>query len=98
MLSTHVESTPTGRRQGRLVLVDPPERPRRRDRRSAPTATVHRTDSASAPGTAPYGSRSEFCCTIAGCWVRFAPMPSGWVSSGAAGGHVPVTRSVSYAA
>jgi hypothetical protein len=60
-----------------------------------PTATVHRTDSASAPGIAPYGWRSWLARTTPRCWGRFAPMPSGRSSCGASCGQSPVIRWVS---
>ena len=52
---------------------------------AGPKAYEHRTDSASAPGTAPYGSRSWLFCTTERWSVRSAPIRSGSVSAGAAG-------------
>jgi hypothetical protein len=55
-----------------------------------PTATVHRTDSASAPGTAPYCSRSWLCRTTLRWSGRKAPIPSGrFTSTGTSGQATP---------
>jgi hypothetical protein len=63
-----------------------------------PTATVQRNDSASAPGTAPYGSWSWLVRTIERCWPMSAPRLSGSVRSGVIAGHSPLTAPVLQAA
>jgi hypothetical protein len=90
MLSTHWDNslagsagrTPTYRStrpNGRAPATAPP----------GPTATVQRTDSASAPGIAPQASLDRLYVTRS-CWSgSFAPPPDAGSILTSAGGHPP---------
>ncbi len=90
MLSTQEPSSPAG--SSGSVGAYRSTRPNGRAAATAapgPTATEHRTDSDSAPGTVPHGSRSWLCRTTLSWSGRFAPMPSGCSTVTSTGAHCP---------